>query len=492
MYGPLNVKVPMWIKEQSQTPYLILETDESVYMMREIYPEYEEFIDDISYPDSWEREGRIPTHYRTDFPKGMCSVKRVWLRPFAYNYYKSDESEAQELRKKYPDGLYAVIINNDKVVECIKDKLDDHWTLTENPLSEVIHSEPLGTPMVPLQDITNELANLTLETVEFGLTEVFADTTTLDFDSYQTQEARPGQISPAKAPAGQTLAAGFHEIKPAVMSREIELFAERIEHMTQFVMGSYPSVYGGAQEGGGGTAKEYEMSKASALQRLGSTWVIIQDWWSTVIGKATKSFAEHMMEDEKFVQPRGGGFLNVWIRKIELNGEVGDIIPDVSEALPVSWSQKRDIMLNLMSMKDPRIGDILAHPENASLVASTIGLPELYIPGDDSRNKQLMEIQMLIMTEPMQQMAMGPMGPMPKMQSSVPVELLSDEHSVEAEVCKAWIRSEVGQDAKQSNPGGYANVLAHLQEHLEAEAMMAPAPTDGQDEEMGDVNEGAS
>jgi hypothetical protein len=37
--------------------------------------------------------------------------------------------------------------------------------------------------MIPLQDIENETTNLTLETIEFGIPETFADPRTIDFDA---------------------------------------------------------------------------------------------------------------------------------------------------------------------------------------------------------------------------------------------------------------------------------------------------------------------
>lgn len=484
VYGPLNVKVPVWCRDQFSTPYLILETEEPVALMREIYPELADKIQATSYPDIYDKEARIPTHYRYDFPKDLCTVQRVWLRRWALNLYQKDVDKVVELKEKYPEGCYIVVINESLVAEVVKDKLDDHWTISENPLSEVLHSESLGAPMVPLQDITNELANLTLETIEFGIPELFADPRVIDFESYQRTEARPGQVSPASAPAGQTLSGGFHEIKAASLSREVELFADRIFSVSQFVMGSYPSIYGGAQEGGSGTAKEYEMSKASALQRLSTTWSILQEWWSKVITKGVRSFVSNMREDEKFVQPRGSNFVNVWIRKAELSGEVGDVDPEITETFPISWTQKRDVLLNLIQMGNEDIAAVIRHPENAGLVAQIIGVPELYIPGDDDRNKQLYEIGRLIREEPQEIPApFGPdgipLGP-PQVISSVPVDPDVDAHPVEAEVCRAWLKSEVGLDAKENNPAGYANVLAHLREHL----MFAQPPPLSPDEEM--------
>jgi hypothetical protein len=473
IYGPMNVKIPVWCKDQFSTPYVILETEEHVALLREIYHELADKIQASGYPDTWEREARVPSNYRNDFPRDIVTVQRVWLRPWALNNY-INQDEAKTIKAKYKSGVYVVIINHDLVAEIVEDKLDDHWTISENPLSDTLHPEPIGSAMIPLQDIENETTNLTLETIEFGIPETFADPRTIDFDAYRRQEARPGQISPATAPAGHSLGEGFFSVKASTLSKEVSGFAERNTSQAQFVMGSYPSVYGGSSQGGSGTAREYELSRTSALQRLSSTWTIVQEWWARAIGKAVKSFADNMLEDEKTVQVKGSSFINVWIRKAEMSGTVGDVEPEISEAFPVSWSQKRDVIMNLMQMKDPDVAAVVRHPENAGLVATIIGVPELYIPGDDDRTKQLMEIAELIKTEPQ----MGPPDPMtgqPKMISTVPITPDLDNNVVEAEICKSWLISEIGQDAKKNNPGGYANVLAHKKEHdAAAAAMMAP------------------
>ena len=492
LYGPLNVKVPNWCREQVATPYVILETDENVSMMREIYPELAHLIQGGDFPDSYEREARVPTQYKSDFPRDLCTVQRVWLRPWALNIYQNKMDEIEPIKQKYKDGVYVVVINKSLVAEILQDKLDDHWTLSEHPLSDTLHVEPLGAAAIPMSDIGNELMNLTLETVEFGLPETWADSHVVDFDAYPRQEARPGMINQATAPAGRSLGEGFFTTKAATLSREVEPFADRVHNMTQFVMGSYPSIYGGPQDGGSGTAKEYEMSKASALQRLSTTWTILQEWWCRVQAKAVESYVKSMKGDESFVKQQGGNFLNVWIRKADLSGDIGSVEPEISETFPVSWTQKRDIMLNLIQMQNEDIAAVIRHPENAGLVASIIGVPELYIPGDDDRGKQLNEIALLIQGEP-QEMPPNPMNPQGLLVSTVPIDATLDNHYNEAETCRAWLKSEIGQDAKINNPAGYANVLAHLKEHDQIQQQMAAmqkeAESDSEDgkDEMSEV-----
>jgi hypothetical protein len=471
IYGPLNVKIPLYVKEAVSTPYVCLEDEFPVALLREIYPEYEDKIQSFTL-GTYDSELRVPAVYKGDMPDEMCTVQRVWFQPWALNLWRRDKETIKALKQQFPEGIYIVRINNDLVVEIVADSIDKHWTFAEHPLSESLHSPPIGRPMIPLQDIENELDNLTLETIEFGLPELFADPKVLDFTAYQRQEIRPGQVSPASAPAGRSLGEGFHEVKATTLSREVELFAERMNQRQQFVQGTYPSIYGGTQEGGSGTAREYELSKASALQRLSTTWVILQEWWAMVMEKSTKSFTKNMKTDEKFVKSKGSNFINVWIKQAELTGEIGEVTPEVAEPFPISWTQKRDVILNLMQMNNEDIGAVIRHPENSGLIATIIGLPDLYIPGDDSRNKQLYEIGQLIIAEPMMTGQMGPDG-QPVLMPTVQVDPVLDDHLVEVEICKAWLRSEVGIDAKTSNPGGYMNVMAHMKMHQQIANQMA-------------------
>jgi hypothetical protein len=501
IYGPLNVKIPLWAKELISSPYLILEDEFPVALIREIYQEYEDKIQASSL-GTYESEVRVPTVYRSDFPDGMVTVQRIWIQPWALNLWRSDMEVVKRLKATYPDGIYFVRINDSLVTEIVQDSMHKHWTITEHPMSETLHAQPLGAPMVPLQDIENELDNLTLETIEFGLPELFADPRVLDFTAYQRQEIRPGQVSPASAPAGRSLGEGFHEVKATTLSREVDSFAGRMDSRQQFVQGTYPSIYGGTAEGGSGTAREYELSKASALQRLSTSWTLLQEWWANVMEKSTKSFVNNMKTDEKFVKSRGSNFINVWIKMAELGGEIGEVVPEVSEPFPISWTQKRDVILNLMQMNNEDIAAVIRHPENAGIIASTIGLPELYIPGDDSRNKQLWEIGQLINSEPMMPPPMmgggmggedmggegGGMQPQmpPEPKSSVPVDPILDDHNVESEVCKAWLRSEVGIYSKTQNPAGYMNVLAHMKEHQQIAMQMQAAQEEKEAQQGGD------
>ena len=143
----------------------------------------------------------------------------------------------------------------------------------------------------------------------------------------------------------------------------------------------------------------------------------------------------------------------------------------------------------------------MAEPDNLTFIKNVIGLTEIVVPGEDSRNKQLREIQLLLQGAPtvaqgavgspglqLQGLAPGggkvPASPRqgrdaenaeeagytgePALLPSVPIDELLDDHAVEFEVCRRWANSDAGQTAKAQNPLGFANVRAHAAAHLAA------------------------
>lgn len=498
-WGPLNVKVPAWIRRLNDSPYLILETEEHYAKMQEIYKEIADDIQPSANPEYSDRVHRTPTVYAGDTQSDLVTVKRCWLRPWAFNTLglgDVNKEKVAELKAKFPTGVYVTIINDGLVCEAIEDKMDDHWTLSVHPLSDTIHAKPIGAPMMPVQEMTNELGNLTLENIEHSIPEVYIDSDILDWDAYQKSEARPGMNYPVTKKPGESLGNSFHEIKGGTLSREVESFADRLEKFAQFVVGSLPSVFGGQLDGGSNTAKEYEMSRTQALQRLSITWKLVTVFWTQVIGKSVNSYANYLIEsenDERWTENKGGGsFVNVWVRHAHLSGKTGNCYAEGSESLPVSWNEKRSMILGLIQMQNPMVESVISDPENAGFIARLIGTPELYIPGDLDRNKQLNEIAQMISEEALEEET-GKIGldgqPETQIQSTVQIEVDLDNHGIEAEVCANWLKSDVGQEMKRSSPGVYANVLAHYRNHREAEKMMAMTMAPQNPEEEGEEKE---
>jgi hypothetical protein len=471
--GGLFVKVPNWARKQEDCPYL--DYSYEVHYSN-ILAKYKHLREELRVKDSqlasssgddgygpW---GRLSPQYLGDTPTNNPTCHNIWFRPSWYEILDDDDREL--LLKEFPEGVKVVFVN-DQFAEACPEKMDDYWTLTFNPLSDSVHFDPLGTLVVSVQDISNDLIALILQTIEHGIPQTFADPKVLNFEQYRNSEIAPGSIFPAKAQAGKTVGEGFFTIATATLSQEVGPFAERINELGQFASGALPSIWGGEMSASSRTAAQYSMSGKQALQRLQTSWKILNHWWKNVFSKIIPAYIKNMQTDERIVQEQGDSFVNIVIKKAEMEGKIGSVHLDSSDELPHSWGQIRDIIMELLTLQNPEIMEILGAPENLKVMEKVFSPTGLVIPNQADREKQLEEISLLLRNEP---------SPLPSgqfMPSIMPVPDV-DNHSVEAEICRYWLVSEAGRQAKTDNNAGYENVLAHMRAHqlfIQQQMMMA-------------------
>jgi len=479
VYGGLYVKVPNYARFQKDCPYLIFAYETHYSNAIERYPDLRDKFTGQSkigpgsggMYDPYERWGRISTQYFGEYPINVCTIRTSWLRPSSFNVLNKQE-DVDELKKLYPDGA-KVVFANDLFAEAENKCLDDEWTLTRNPLSDYIHYDPLGLLLTSIQEITNDLVSLTVQTIEHGIPQTMADPDVLDFEAYRQSEVSPGSVIPAKAKTGKGLGDGFFSLKTAALSAEVLPFGDKIQELGQVVSGALPSIFGGSQAGAGGkTASGYSMSRNTALQRLQTPWKMLNVWWKEIFGKVIPAYMKDVQQsdDERWVEKDvSGNFVNVFLHKAELEGKIGSIELESSDQLPTSWGQKKDAIMQLLQAGNPEVMSALSSPENINMLAEAIGLDDFIFPGSDDRQKQYEEIHILVNSEPI------PDG-MGGETSSVQVEQLVDNHQIEADICRRWLVSEAGRLAKTENPDGYKNVLLHMKQHMDTLAAMTPPP----------------
>lgn len=460
VYGGLYVKVPNYALRQEDMPYLMFSYETHYTCVIERYPDLRDKVypggkpatsGGISTPyESW---ARLSTQYRGDYPINTLTVRNCWVRPSSFNML--DKEKAEKYKKKFPNGAKVVVVN-DCFADACNEALDDCWTLTRNPLSDYVHFEPLGMSVTSTQDITSDLISLTLQTVEQGIQSSWADPQVMDFDAYRNSEASPGSYYPIKPqPAGTDISKGFYQTKAASLSPEVMPFGEQVQNLGQLASGAFPSLGGFQAEQGSNTASEYAMSRQQAQQRQGILWKMMIIWWKEIFGKVIPAYIEDMTSDERLVKRNdSGGYVTVMIKLAELNGRIGDVELETSETLPITDEQKRDVLMKLIELNNPEVLQMLALPENIPMVRKIVGLDNFFIPGEDSRAKQLEEIQQLMASNPIDEIT-----------PSVVVDPELDDHMVEAETTKSWLIGEEGRAAKIDNPMGYMNVLLHYKMH---------------------------
>lgn len=477
VYGGLYVKVANYAKTQGGTPYLIFAHETHYSMALECYPDLKNKLphggwSNIGISDPYEQYGRLNTQYRGEFPSENVTIKETWLRPAAFNILPEDK--IKKFKKLFPDGV-CVAMADDIVAEYYNASLDDEWTLTRNPMSDFMVHEPLGELLTNIQDITNDLISLTLQTIEHGIAQTWADPAIVSFNGQRQIEAMPGTLTPTKpVPGSRNISDSFHTTSTASLSAEVFNFYQIIQQLGQFVSGALPSLFGGAQgQGSSGTASEYAMAKGMALQRLQTPWRMMTIWWKEIFGKVIPLYIKNMVDDEKFVEKDDmGNFINVFIRKAELDGTIGSIELEADEKLPITDEQQADIIMQLMNLNNDEIVQALMDPENLPYIAKIIKIPSFRIPGEEDRQKQYEEINELINSTPIppspEEMMMAQTTGQPiEDQPSVPIDPDVDNHQIEATICRSWLIGPAGRLAKVENPSGYQNVLLHMKAHLQ-------------------------
>jgi hypothetical protein len=493
-YGLLNVKIALYARSLKDSGYLRLAFEEDVALTQEKYQDIFDRITPMSGLKgslSYERWARTDAQYMGNIPPDLATVRVYWFRPWFYNRLgnpaKDEVAGLTELKEKYPKGFKVTLVSENLIAEVCDEKMDEHWTVSIDPLCNSLHADAIVKTIIPLQDVKNDVFNLAVDTIEHGITETFVDSGVLDFDKYKMERAQPGMKYPVKPLPGKNLGESFYQDKAATLSEEVGVFDESIDSAAQFVLGSFPSIYGGNQKEGSKTLGEYSQSRAQALQRLGIVWKKVAVFFCEISKKAVPSLAKALKDneyDEKLVESQGSSFINVWIKHTELTGKVGEVTSEASEQLPVTWSQRRELILQLMNMaaQSPQIAGVLGHPQNTPVIRDALGMDDIYIPGEDDRDKQYAEFVILLEGE-------ATMGQDGQMIPSLPTNPF-DDNQVEFATCRSFVCSPTGMAYKQLNPKGFDNIVAHMNQHQAAlqsqvKANLPGSPQDNKPESTG-------
>ncbi len=511
--GALELKTPPWANEIHEYPFLQWNMEVHQARLRAAYPQAAEKIGaPIAAGESaqYERLARLeqsqggPLTAGGDFNANLITFQRTWLRPWAF-YQLDDKALRDELLAIFPDGCYAAFAG-DVYCESRNENMDDHWRVMHAMPGDGSSGRPaLGDALISVQERFNTLSNLQIETYEYGIPPIYADSEVLDFDALQSQTAEPGAHYPAKAKAGQPLAAGFFQPAAARVPPDLaQHSAELMGPVAQFLTGAFPALFGGAMTNTS-TAAGYAMARDQAMGRIGLVWRRMKFFHADVMLAAVDCFRRNRPSDvEITLLGAGAAFQSQWIRLADLKGSLFSY-PETEEQYPTLWSEQRAVLMQLMANPDPRLQAVLGDPANLGLLKRLIGLDELVIPDEEARTKQYREIAQLLEEQPiaisarsapgsassagtevetagaavegMRAASRQPDGNRPagrELQSateeilpSIVPDEFTDNHAVELDACMRWFSSDAGQAAKIANPAGYANVRAHAQMHQE-------------------------
>ena len=514
--GGLELNTPVWANEMHEYPYLQWQAEVHRAKLKAAYPHVANKIESAPSQDAEDVYARVsrlsveqglPSIHPGDALLNLITFDRTWLRPWAF-YGIEDEAVRNELLALFPDGCY-VAFAGDVYCESRSESMDDHWRVLHALPGDGQNRPSVGDSLVQVQERYNVLSNMQAETYEYGIPPIYADPQVLDFDALSNQVAEPAAHFPARARPGQPLAAGFFQPQPARVPPDmVEHQQELIGPVAQFLTGLFPAIFGGNMEDVK-TASGYALARDQAMGRLGLVWRRTKQFYADVLLLAVDCFRKNRPEDAEIPLLGPDGALDARsIRTADLKGNIC-VHPEADETFPRLKSQQRAVLQQLFAVNDPLIQEALAEPANIGYIKNVLGLTELVVPGEDSRNKQLREIQQLLASAPIvlqteTRNAVTSTGESPIQSDpnfdfrvssddhqspvtshesptlvlpSVPVDQLLDDHAVEFEECKRWANSEAGQSARLTNPAGFANVRAHAEAHLRAMSVAVIRPT---------------
>jgi hypothetical protein len=493
--GGLELNTPVWANEMHEYPYLQWSMEVHRAKLKASYPLAADKIQmggPIQSDDVYARASRVaiaqglPTTHPGDALFNLITFSRTWIRPWAF-YALEDKSVRDALLALFPDGCYAAFAG-DTYCESRNESMDDRWRVMHALPGDGQNRPSVGDSLVQIQERYNTLSNIQAETYEYGIPPIYADPQVLDFDALSNQTAEPAAHYPARARPGQPLAAGFFQPAPAQVPPDLVRHQQDLMGpVAQFLTGLFPAVFGGEMDSQR-TATGYAMARDQALGRLGLVWRRLKTFYADVMMLSVDCFRRNRPEDAEIpILGPGGEFESRWIRLADLKGNI-QAHPESDETFPRMKSQQRAVVQQLMASSDPMIQQALADPSNIGFVKSLLGLSDLVVPGEDSRNKQLREIDLLLVGQALSLSGVDQRNPTTNanqgalagndgkptgykpvlLEPSVPIDLLFDNHVVELEECRRWANSDAGQIARIENPAGFANVRAHAEAHLRA------------------------
>jgi hypothetical protein len=492
-----TVTTPFWIKDLTEAPWLWYEYEEHKGALLAAYPNLEQLIGDkddtpAGTETGAQAQGMIarattasPTGTYIPPRKNRWTYSRFWLRPSMYWLMKGAPRDL--LLQYYPKGLKVTQVQ-DKIVDIEHERLDHVWAMIKPETSETIYADPTCKDFMSGQDLINDFHNMTAQTYQQAVPQTLLPTDIIDFQTLKKRRGIPGEYIPIK-PGISNIKERIQQMptaKPEPMMNQ--WVTELREHLAENI-GITRTLFGGALPGDR-TAHEAEIMKNQAMMQLSEPWQNMRDGWADAARNAIIQMALH--SGGRIPSADGS---DSEVEEIELEDLLnGGWYIRTEESMPMSWSERRSWIGKFLENQPPEmIAQVvgLGSPDNIPSIQETWGLTNWKIPMSDARDKVLDTIRMLLRGEPIKEVA--PDGTI-QLMPSIPIDEFEDDHQFSANEIKQWAQTKDGREAKQTNPLGYANVIAWGKAHqmlaqIQAAPMIGP---DGQAPQPKAVSQPAS
>jgi hypothetical protein len=501
-FGAIETKLPMQCNDINAADYLNLSREFDITKMKSKYPDSADDITAMKTPTAeseYERLARTsimmgmrPSNMTNDAMTYNCTEALAWVRPSFFRE-EQDKDLREWLYKNFPKGAMIAQVGT-TLVEARNESIDDHWTLIFARPGDGMHRPGNGTPLIPLQEKLNDCMDLVHESFMHLIPITWIDSEGLDAQALNEIQRAPGQYRKLKRKPDKELAANFYTEQQIQIAEGLLVYLEKLfGEFSQFLVGAFPALFGG-NTGSNDTASGIASQRDQALGRIGLTWRNIRAGYARIIRQAVQCAAEFRNSPMSGEVPGAGGVKShININPEDLKGNIR-CFPDSDEAFPESWVAQRAVWTQAAQQaeKNPVFAAIFGKVRNLVTAKDKLGLPEMVIPGADAAVKQAGETMQLLQSGPVpnpaieqlkqsvppslatappeaQQMAQQALqqkiATMPQVISTVKVFRLDNDGAHMDEI-ETWAESPEGIRAQTENPEGFANVMAHYDEHV--------------------------
>ncbi len=396
--------------------------------------------------------------------------RQLFCRPVHFQSIK--EKGGRELfQNQYPNGVYIAKVGS--VTVLLDDRpMDDEWAINKTGRGEKIIEDPICSDTVPIQRAINDIGNLALETVLRAIAKTVVDQMLFDRRSLSTNEALPAEVI-------FTTTGGLGDISKMIAELPSSKFSDQILPLLQWLRAQMQDISGIRPELSGGgaptqTYREAKQRKDQALAQLGPQAQEMQFSAERVSRNIVRQRARYGVGTIKSQRKTSFGARTDVVDQANLS-ETG-WHTEADDNFPITSADTSDKLWGLLKEFPPEVQTALSllDPINLERNLQLLQLPGYESTFEDQKRKTLADVTKLLQAQPIEG-APGPDGQPGPSQPSIPVDAY-DDHAFVADFLRKLLVSKDGQDEANTNPQGFANVVAFQQAHFQMAQPPQPPP----------------
>jgi hypothetical protein len=390
-----------------------------------------------------------------------------WLPTELYEAIPNPQTR-EIFQTQFSDGLYIARVGS-VTVEIDNRTVESEWGVCRVGRGEKIMDRPISADVVPLQQAIDDLFGMAIETVLRAITQTIMDSQLIDREAMSTKEAVPAEIILTSLPVDGDIAKRVYQIPPARLGDQVLPLIQQIRTFWQDITGIRPELSGGGQPTQ--TYREAKQRRDQALMQLApqaEEMRFASQEIGTILVKLRAKFGSGTVQ----AQRRGAYGMETDIAEMAQLKDSG-WHAEANDDFPMTLADRRDAVFSLLKDFSPEVQQALSvlDPLNIEEIFELIQIPGFESVIRDQKEKTLADIQQLLNEQPIQTPP-GPDGAPGQPQPSHPPDPF-DNHGAVTGIIAVWMISKTGQQAKNQNPAGFANVQAFWQAH---QALATPPP----------------